>query len=124
MKNAINWFEIPSHNLDKAARFYEQALGLTLKRTDFGGVPHAVFPAEVRGSDCGVIGAVVERSPMQPGAGGVVIYLDCPDGVPACLERAKQAGATELQPTTAIGEHGWIAVIKDLDGNVVGLHAM
>ena len=29
MKNAINWFEIPVKNFDKAKKFYETILGAT-----------------------------------------------------------------------------------------------
>ncbi|MEP7376701.1 MAG: VOC family protein [Chitinophagaceae bacterium] len=32
MKNAINWFEIPVENFDKAKKFYEAILGADLKR--------------------------------------------------------------------------------------------
>ena len=123
MSNAINWFEIPSKNLDKAARFYETTLGVTLRREVFGGVPHAVFETDKSKPEL-VSGAVVDRAQNQPGAAGVVIYLNCPDGVPAALARATQAGGKQLMPTTSIGENGWIAIVEDLDGNVVGLHAM
>jgi uncharacterized protein len=120
MKNAINWFEIPSDNLDRALPFYERTLGVTLTRTEFGGVPHAMFPAD----EGGVAGAVVGQASVKAGPTGVVIYLDAPDGVEACLARALAAGGTQVVPKTAIGEHGFIAVVKDLDGNVVGLHAL
>lgn len=41
----------------------------------------------------------------------------------ASLARALEAGAKVVVPETSIGEHGTIAQIEDLDGNVVGLHA-
>ena len=36
MANAVNWFEIPVADLDRAARFYERALDIRLKREVFG----------------------------------------------------------------------------------------
>jgi predicted enzyme related to lactoylglutathione lyase len=121
MKNAINWFEIPSRDLDRSVPFYEKTLGVTLKREIFGGLPHAVFPIE--SPDSGVAGALVTGPHLAPGA-GVVIYLEAPDGVTACLARAKAAGASVVMPHTSIGENGWIAIIRDQEGNQIGLHSM
>ncbi len=122
MKNSINWFEIPTRNMDRAVAFYEATLGNKLDREVFGGEPHAMFPVDRAGKD-GVTGALVATQRLTPGA-GVVIYLHAPDGVKACLARAVAAGATEVMPHTAIGEHGFCAVVADPDGNHVGLHAM
>lgn len=122
MHSSINWFEIPTRDMDKAVAFYERTLGVTLKRELFGGLPHAVFPIErVPGS---TTGAVVAAPHLVPASAGVVIYLEAPDGVKACLERAKVAGGQEVQPHTSIGEMGWIAVVRDVDGNSIGLHSM
>jgi predicted enzyme related to lactoylglutathione lyase len=41
VKNSINWFEIPTRNMDTAVAFYEKTLGVTLRREVFGGDPHA-----------------------------------------------------------------------------------
>lgn len=124
MKNAIHWFEIPSKNLDRAVPFYERVLGVTLQRETFGGIPHAVFPVEDMKDADAVSGALVASPHLTPGATGPLLYLAAPDGVEACLARARAAGATVKAPATAIGPHGWIGVLEDLDGNVVGLHAM
>lgn len=121
MKNSINWFEIPARDMDKAVVFYEKTLGVKLQREVFGGEPHAIFPVEKDAK--GVTGALVTANRLQPGA-GVLIYLDAPDGVKACLARAKAAGAKEIAPHMAIGEHGFIAVVADPEGNQVGLHSM
>jgi uncharacterized protein len=119
MKNAINWFEIPTRDLDKAVRFYEAVLGTAIKRENFGGVPHGVLAAD----QDAVTGALVADPKRQPGTTGALIYLDCRDGVPAVVERARKEGAQVVLPVTSIGPFGWIAVIRDLDGNEVGLHA-
>jgi predicted enzyme related to lactoylglutathione lyase len=122
VKHAINWFEIPTRNLDKAVPFYEKTFGVTLKREVFGGEPHAVFPYEPNQNV--VTGALVSAERLTPGGGGVLIYLDATDGVKATLARAKAAGAKELAPHTPIGEHGFIAVVADPEGNTIGLHSM
>lgn len=123
--NAINWFEIPTRDMDRAVRFYEQTLGLTLKREVFGGMPHAVFPAQCPEGGSSVAGAIVANGPhLTPGTAGTVVYLDCRDGVTAALARATAAGAKVVLPHMGIGENGFIAIVDDLDGNRVGLHAM
>jgi predicted enzyme related to lactoylglutathione lyase len=116
--NAITWFEIPVANLDRAAAFYSKVVGRPLKHEVFGGVPHAMFAtAETKTT---VTGALVEDAKRPRGA-GVTIYLDV-DGVQAAVDRAVAAGGKIVQPTTDIGPFGTVALIADLDGNVVGVH--
>ena len=121
MRSSINWFEIPTKDMDRAVAFYEKTLGLALKRELSDQMPMAIFPIEDMAQ--GTTGCIVAGGPAQPGASGTVIYLEAPDGVTACLKRAKAAGGAEAVPHTAIGEHGFIAVVRDLDGNLVGLHS-
>jgi uncharacterized protein len=70
-----------------------------------------------------VSGALVSdpKRPPRPGS-GTVVYLHARDGVARTLSRAIEAGAKVIQPRTPIDPHGTIALIEDLDGNVVGLH--
>ena len=121
--NAINWFEIPTRDMDRAVRFYEQLLGVTLKREIFGDMPHAVFVPEGR-DDRSVAGALVTAPHLTPGRSGTVVYLYCADGVQATLARALKQGAQVALPHLNIGENGFIAIIDDLEGNRVGLHSM
>lgn len=117
-RNRINWFEIPVTNLDKAAALYGATLGVEMKREVLFGVPHAIITAE----DDGVTGTLISDPKRAPGKGaGTVVYLHVKD-VAAALARAVEAGASVAQPTTDIGPFGTMALIADLDGNVVGLH--
>ena len=107
--NAINWFEIPVTDLPRAIK----------------SMPHAVFPSQCPAGGHAVAGAIVADGPhLTPGTAGTVIYLDCKDGVAAALARATAAGAKVVLPHMGIGENGFIAIVDDLDGNRVGLHAM
>lgn len=119
--NVINWFEIPVTDMARSTRLYEAMLDTKLALNDFGGIPHAVMSNPDQ--TC-VAGALVVDPKRRPSKGqSTVIYLNAPDGVAACLARAIEAGATVVQPTTSIDPHGTIALIEDLDGNVIGLHA-
>jgi uncharacterized protein len=120
MRNAITWFEIPTTDLERAARFYEKALGIELRRESFMDVPHATFPAE---RPHGVGGALILDRTRTPAATGTTIYLDVAGRLDAVLARVPDAGGQVVLARTAIGEPGFIALVRDPDGNVVGLHS-
>jgi predicted enzyme related to lactoylglutathione lyase len=117
--NAINWFEIPVTNLDRATKFYETMLGITLKREDFGGTPMAIFMAK----DPSVAGALVQNPKMKPAMDGALVYLNAEGKLEQCISRAQKSGGEVLLPRTAIGEPGFIAIVRDPEGNRIGLHA-
>jgi predicted enzyme related to lactoylglutathione lyase len=50
-----------------------------------------------------------------------VIYLDCAD-LAAAVKKAPELGGGVVTPVTEIAPHGTIAVVRDPDGNHVGLH--
>jgi predicted enzyme related to lactoylglutathione lyase len=113
-KSVLNWFEIPVRDVSRALPLYSAMLDATLAPTELGGDPMVIL---------GSNGCLVANSKLTGGKGGTVVYLNAHDGVRACLSRAVEAGAKVVLPETSIGEHGTIAQIEDLDGNVVGLHA-
>jgi hypothetical protein len=118
--HAINWFEIPATDMDRATRFYETVLDLQLKREVFGGLPHAVFPYE---KDV-ISGAIVKGDHLTPGTSGPCIYLNAEGKLDEAVRRVEQAGGKLLLPRTPIGEQGFIAMFTDTEGNRVALHAM
>ena len=119
LQGALNWFEIPVRDIDAASRFYGAMLGAPLRRERFFDVETAVFSYDHES----VGGALVQDTRRQPGATGTVVYLPARDGVAACLDRARAAGAEVLMPVTPIGDMGSIGLVRDPDGNHVGLHA-
>jgi predicted enzyme related to lactoylglutathione lyase len=120
MTHAINWFEIPTTNLERAARFYEEVLGVSLKREQFAGTdqPMAIF----QGEEDSVRGALIADKRRKPVADGALVYLHAPE-LDASLSRLEKAGGSLVMPKTDIGAPGFIALVKDSEGNVVGLHA-
>jgi len=119
MANALNWFELPVTDLDRATRFYETLLGVPMRREVFQGTPMAIFPY----ADKGVGGALLKMDHRKPSAEGSVVYLDASDKLDACLARAEKAGGAVVLARTEIGEPGFIALVRDSEGNVVGLHS-
>jgi predicted enzyme related to lactoylglutathione lyase len=45
MANAINWFELPATNFDRAVKFYNEVLGDNLQPMDHPQMKMAFFPA-------------------------------------------------------------------------------
>ena len=60
------WFEIPATNFDRAARFYERILGVTLRREAIGPMTLGVFPYEQpNASGCIISGPGVSLKPGE-----------------------------------------------------------
>jgi predicted enzyme related to lactoylglutathione lyase len=118
MTTPITWFELPVTDLSRAKAFYEKVLATSLKEEVFAGTSMALFPY-VPG---GVGGALVKGPPLSPSLDGTVVYLDTRGELDACLARVSAAGGAVLMPRTDIGDPGFIAFIRDTEGNRVGLH--
>jgi uncharacterized protein len=117
MKNAINHFELPVRDLERAVACYETLLGIRMRRELFGGLPYALFAHE----EPGVSGALVQDPQRSPG-GGTLVYLNAGGQLDAILSRAEQARASVLLPKTAIGPEGSIAILLDTEGNRIGFN--
>jgi predicted enzyme related to lactoylglutathione lyase len=121
MKNALNWFEIPVHDIDRAVASYEALLGTKFRRETFGGLPYAVFSYEAPGISGGLV-QDPKRAPREGVApGGTIVSLNVDGELDAVLARAAAAKVTVVLPKTSIGPDGHIAVFVDTEGNTVGL---
>ncbi|GAA5165109.1 VOC family protein [Viridibacterium curvum] len=120
--NAINWFEIPASDFERATRFYGQIFATTLHvDSSFDGIRMAVFPHE--GASVG--GAVIEMSQARPHSDGVRVYLNGGENLSAVLDRVEAAGGKVTLPKTFLREEiGHIAMFADTEGNLIGLHSL
>ncbi|NNF21016.1 MAG: VOC family protein [Saprospiraceae bacterium] len=119
MKNAINWFELPATNFERAKGFYSKVMGADLQKVEFGDVTMAFFPTENKG----VGGCVIHGNGVAPSAEGSLVYLNGGDDLAAPLSRVETAGGSVVQPKTDIGENGFMAVFIDSEGNKVAFHS-
>lgn len=114
-------FEI--HASDPAAlrTFYESVFGWTF--TQWGEVPYWLITTGKPGEP-GIDGGMLPRQGAAPEEGqavnAYVITVDVPD-CQAYVDRAVAAGGTLAMPRTATPGIGWLAYVKDPDGNIVGL---
>ncbi|MBX3607443.1 MAG: VOC family protein [Piscinibacter sp.] len=121
MTHALDWFEIPVQDLERAQRFYETMLSTTLRREEVGGSPLAVFPY----AESGVGGCLIAGpGAPAPSTTGTLVYLNAAPSLDAALARAEAAGGRVATPKVKLpGEMGVFAHIVDSEGNRVGLHA-
>jgi predicted enzyme related to lactoylglutathione lyase len=115
----VTWFEIPAADLDRAAKFYSDVLGVSMKVQQIGPERLSVFPHEKPS-----VGGCVTAG-GRPSDAGVVLYLNASPSLDAALHRVPAAGGEVVVPRTALPPGmGFYARIRDTEGNVVGLHAL
>lgn len=123
--NPVNWFEIYVKDTARAKAFYESVLNLSLEKLEAPPGPGIsemwMFPSEQNAS--GAAGALVKMEGGPSSGNSVMVYFSCDD----CAVEAKRvpgAGGKVMKEKFAIGQYGFIAIVGDTDGNVVGLHSM
>ena len=121
LRNALNWFEIPVLDMDRAQAFYEMLLATSIRRETIAPNQLGVFGYDEAGvGGCLVAGAAVP----QPSASGTLVYLNAAPSLDAALARAAAAGGRVTTPKVQLpGDMGCFAHITDTEGNRVGLHA-
>lgn len=119
--NQVVWFEIPVADMQRAKLFYETVLTLQLDEHRVGMLQMAWFP--MNETAMGATGSLVKGDGYEPSPEGALIYFAAPD-LDAAIERARQCGGTVIIGRTDIGEHGFIALIRDTEGNRIGLHCL
>lgn len=125
-RNPVGWFEIYVEDMERARSFYAKMLGTVLEKMsmpeggDMDGIEMWSFPMEM--DVPGAAGALVKMEGCCPGGGGTLIYFSCTD----CAEeegRVAEAGGQVVKSKFSIGEYGFIAMVIDTEGNMVGLHS-
>lgn len=119
--NKVVHFEIPVDDLERAKKFY----GIfDWELTDMPGMNYTLITT--------VPVDQATRMPTEPGAinGGmmkraaqvptpvVVVEVESIDG---CLPKLAAAGGKMVMPKTAVADMGYVAYVKDTEGNVLGL---
>lgn len=121
--NPVGWFEIYVDDLARAKTFYQAVFQRPLENLPLESdkdMQMCMFAMTADGT--GAAGALVKSPHMGPGTGGTLIYFTCAD----CAEEASRVadhGGTVLQRKKSIGEYGFIAMVRDTEGNTLGLHS-
>ena len=121
-QHALNWFEIPASNLDRAATFYETLLASPLRRETIGARQLGVFSHD----ETGVGGCLIAGSEVPaPATHGMLIYLNARPSLDAVLARVEAAGGRITTPKVRLpGDMGCFVHSTDTEGKRIGLHAL
>ncbi len=120
--NVVGWFELYVNDMARAKAFYQAVFQHEMSDLPAMGDVHMCAFSWVEGA-AGAAGALVKSSKMGPGVGGSLVYFSCADcSVEA--QRAAANGGKLLQAKMAIGNYGFIAIVQDTEGNVIGLHSL
>jgi predicted enzyme related to lactoylglutathione lyase len=121
--NPVGWFEIYIQDVDRAIKFYESVFECELQelKTPLPGRRLFAFPMEQ--AQNGASGALVKMDGFPSGGNSTIVYFNCED---CSVEesRVRQSGGRVQFPKMAIGEYGFISLVFDTEGNMIGLHSM
>ncbi len=118
--NPVGWFEIYVQDMPRARAFYAQVFETVLEK----------FPLEqpemwgfaMNMASHGTAGALVKAEGVPSGPGGTLVYFSCVD---CAVEESRvvPAGGEVVRAKMSIGEYGFISLVKDSEGNLIGLHS-
>jgi predicted enzyme related to lactoylglutathione lyase len=125
MKTAVNWFEIYTSDFKRAKNFYTEVFKCELTDIPIHSERHsqmeyAVFSSDQK--DGGASGALVRLDVAKPGIGGTLVYFNSEE-INAELSRVEASGGKIIRPKQDIGDLGFIALIEDTEGNMIGLRS-
>ncbi len=121
-QNMVAWIEIPVNDMNRAKKFYEEVFAIEVTVQDFQGILMGWFPNE-EGAP-GASGSLVQQESYIPSEEGTLVYFSS-ENVQIELDRVTNAGGSILQEKTMISpEHGYMAVLKDTEGNKIALYSM
>ncbi|WP_263770393.1 SgcJ/EcaC family oxidoreductase [Propionivibrio soli] len=121
--NPVGWFEIYVQDMERAKAFYNKVFDVTLTRLEspIEQMEFWAFPMQM--DRYGTAGALV-KMPDCPSTGhGALVYFHCEDCAVQAA-RAVEAGGGLHKAKMSIGQYGFIALVTDTEGNMIGLHSM
>ena len=121
MNNPVGWFEIHVTDMARARAFYEAVFGVELAELASPGMEMWAFP--MLPEKPGASGALVRMPGFPMGGNNILVYFSCAD---CAVEAAKAAGSGGKvhKEKMSIGQYGFIALVSDTEGNMIGLHSM
>jgi uncharacterized protein len=126
LSNALNWFEIPVSDFDRAKKFYETIFDYQMPENQMGPARMGFLLYDFANAKVG--GAIVHNPEFYtPQANGTLVYLNCQPDLQKVLSRVESAGGKVLQQKKEIAPEqnlGFWAIMMDTEGNRVALHSM
>lgn len=120
-RNPVGWFEIYVQDMARAKAFYEAVFAARFERLESPGIEMWAFPMQPDGA--GAPGSLVHAPGVASGGSGTLVYFSCADCAVEAA-RAAASGGTILKDKFSIGQYGFVALVHDTEGNLIGLHSL
>jgi uncharacterized protein len=122
--NPVTWFEIYVDDISRAQKFYETVLDVKMQDLpdpNDASIKMTAFPMQMDKPNAS--GALVKMEGFKAGGNSTIVYFDSAD----CAKeeaRVENAGGKIFKKKIPIGEHGFMSLCTDTEGNMFGLHSM
>ncbi len=119
--NPVCWFEIYVDDIARAKAFYETVLQVELQPLPVDGI--AMYAFDMSEQQVGAGGALIHVPEVKAGNNSTVVYFACED---CAVEESRvvAAGGQVHRPKMSIGPYGFVTLVIDTEGNLIGLHSM
>jgi predicted enzyme related to lactoylglutathione lyase len=123
MQNPVGWFEIYVQDMPRAKAFYEGVLAAKLEKLEApDSSPFEMWAFPMQQDGTGAAGALVKMEGMPSGGNSTLVYFSCQDCAVEAGRVAGQGGKV-IKDKFSIGPYGFIALVTDTEGNMIGLHS-
>lgn len=119
-RNPVGWFEIYVQDMERAKAFYEKTLEVKLEALPSPIIKMYAFPMLPDKPGCP--GSLVKMEGFNPGGNSTIVYFSCVDCAVESARAAKSGGKV-FKEKFSIGEYGFISLVHDTEGNLIGLHS-
>jgi predicted enzyme related to lactoylglutathione lyase len=118
MATTIVHFEIPSDNIERAKKFYNDLFGWKLEKMP-GPMEYWMFATanNSKGEQTTISGGVMERQmPSEP----IIIYIDV-NSVNEYAKKVEKLGSKVIKSKIEVPGHSWFVVCMDTENNIFAL---
>ena len=117
MAPTIVHFEIPSDNIERAKKFYDNLFGWKMEKVP-GPMEYWMFATSANSKGQHAIsGGVIERKMSNE---PITIYISV-DSVNDYAKKVEELGGKVIKPRTEVPGYGWFAVCMDTENNLFAL---
>ena len=117
--NPVAYFEIPVTDMERAQNFYSKLLDVDFEMIEVHGNQMALFPFHE--GNKGISGALAKGDIYKPSLQGSLVYFNVND-IDLTLKKAVALNAEILFPKTKAENFGYVAEIKDCEGNRIAFY--
>jgi predicted enzyme related to lactoylglutathione lyase len=121
MESPVRWFEIYVADMHRAKVFYERTFGFHFSKMDTKSWDVEMWSISTT-EDGKSFGCLTWRRDTEPSGISSVVYFGSED---CAIEerRAIESGGKLHRAKFGIGQYGFMSMIRDTEGNLVGVHS-